>query len=53
MIGLLAIALGLAGLSAWWWSVVELIRGVLPLLLVAFGVLALAAGLSAARHESL
>ncbi|CAK0756032.1 hypothetical protein CCP2SC5_210010 [Azospirillaceae bacterium] len=44
MAGLLAISLGLWGLSAWWWSVVELLRGVLPLALIFFGVLALAAG---------
>ncbi len=46
MFGLLAIALGLWGLSAWWWSVVELLRGVLPMVLVFVGVLALAAGVS-------
>ncbi|CAK0744401.1 hypothetical protein CCP1ISM_10013 [Azospirillaceae bacterium] len=49
MIGLLAISLGLWGLSAWWWSVVELLRGILPLVLVFVGVLALAAGVSGLR----
>jgi hypothetical protein len=49
MIGLLAISLGLWGLSAWWWSVVELLRGLLPLVLVFVGVLALAAGVSGLR----
>ena len=49
MVGLLAISLGLWGLSAWWWSVVELLRGVLPLVLIFFGVLALAAGVAKLR----
>ncbi|MEI8393161.1 MAG: magnetosome protein MamI [Rhodospirillaceae bacterium] len=52
MFGLLAVALGLWGLSAWWWSVVELLRGVLPLVLVFVGVLALAAGVSGLRKDS-
>jgi len=51
MFGLLAVALGLWGLSAWWWSVVELLRGVLPLALVFVGVLALAAGVSGLRKD--
>jgi len=49
MVGLLAISLGLWGLSAWWWSVVELVRGVLPLALIFVGVLALAAGVATLR----
>jgi hypothetical protein len=49
MFGLLAVALGLWGLSAWWWSVVELVRGILPLALLFVGVLALAAGVSDQR----
>ena len=49
MFGLLLVALGLLGLSAWWWSVVEVLRGVLPLVLVFVGVLALASGVSGLR----
>ncbi|MEI6986851.1 MAG: magnetosome protein MamI [Rhodospirillaceae bacterium] len=51
MFGLLAVALGLWGLSAWWWSVVELLRGFLPLVLVFVGVLALAAGVTGLRND--
>lgn len=51
MFGLLSVALGLLGLSAWWWSVVELVRGVLPLALVFVGVLALAAGVTGLRKD--
>ena len=49
--GVLAIALGLLGLSAWWWSVVEMLRGVIPIVLLLFGLIALAAGLSSLRGE--
>ena len=51
MFGLLTVALGLWGLSAWWWSVVELLRGILPLALVFVGVLSLAAGVSTLRRD--
>ncbi len=32
--GLLALSLGLWGLSAWWYSVEEFLRGAVPLLLI-------------------
>ncbi len=44
--GLLAFALGLWGLSVWWYSVEELLRGLVPLLLLFFGMVALMAGVS-------
>jgi hypothetical protein len=48
--GLLAIALGLWGMSAWWWSVVEILRGLIPVALVFLGVVSLAAGVSQVRQ---
>ena len=51
MFGLFSVALGLLGLSAWWWSVVEFLRGFLPLVLVFVGVLALASGVSGFRKD--
>ena len=50
--GLVAIALGLWGLSTWWWSVVEMLRGVVPLLLILIGPVALAAGITKLRENS-
>ena len=44
--GLIVVTLGLWGLDAWWWSVVELIRGILPLALILFGIMALSAGVT-------
>ncbi|MEO5341951.1 MAG: hypothetical protein H7842_01200 [Gammaproteobacteria bacterium SHHR-1] len=44
--GLLALALGLWGLSLWWFSVQELLRGLLPVLLILLGAAALMAGVS-------
>ncbi|MBF0348870.1 MAG: hypothetical protein HQL81_14480 [Magnetococcales bacterium] len=43
--GLIALALGLWGLSVWWWSVVELLRGIVPLFLIMLGFIALGAGI--------
>ncbi|MBF0326867.1 MAG: hypothetical protein HQL38_05485 [Alphaproteobacteria bacterium] len=48
--GLLALALGLWGLTAWWWSVTEFLRGAMPIALILFGVVALAAGVQAVRQ---
>lgn len=50
--GLVAIALGLWGLSTWWWSVVEVLRGVVPLLLILIGPVALGAGITKMRENS-
>ena len=50
--GLLAVALGLWGMTVWWWSLVDLLRGLAPIVLILFGVLALAAGVSSVRKES-
>lgn len=51
IIGLLALSLGLWGLSVWWYSVVELLRGLVPLILVLTGMLALMAGVTRIRTE--
>ena len=50
--GLVAIALGLWGLSAWWWSVAEVLRGIVPLLLILIGPVALGAGITKIRENS-
>tara|TARA_Y100000031_G_C8018734_1_gene291489 strand:- start:149 stop:346 length:198 start_codon:yes stop_codon:yes gene_type:complete len=51
IIGLLAIAFGLWGLTVWWWSVVEVLRGVIPIVLLLVGMVALAAGVTQVRQE--
>ncbi|MES9881206.1 MAG: hypothetical protein ABW185_10035 [Sedimenticola sp.] len=50
--GLLAFSLGLWGLTAWWYSVEEFLRGAVPLLLILFGIGALMAGVSRGRVEA-
>ena len=47
--GLLAISLGLWGMAAWWWSVTEILRGLVPLIPLIVGIVSLAAGLSKVR----
>jgi FtsH-binding integral membrane protein len=55
--GLVCLSLGLWGISAWWWSLVEVLRGLLPLLAVVLGLVALGAGITkmqkAAPSESM
>lgn len=46
VVGLVAIALGLLGLSGWWWSVAEFLRGAVPIVLIVFGLVAVGAGIS-------
>lgn len=50
--GLLAISLGLWGMAAWWWSVTEILRGLVPIILLLLGILSLAAGLSKVRGDN-
>ena len=49
--GLLAVAFGLWGLTVWWWSVAEVLRGVVPIVGILLGVLALSSGVSKVRLE--
>ena len=51
IIGLLAVAFGLWGMTVWWWSVAELLRGIVPIILIALGVVALAAGVTTVRQD--
>lgn len=48
--GLVCLSLGLWGVSAWWWSLVEVLRGLVPLLAVALGLVALGAGVTQMRE---
>ncbi len=50
--GLLAISLGLWGMAAWWWSVTEILRGLVPIILLLLGIVSLAAGLSKVRGDN-
>ncbi|MGN7612219.1 magnetosome protein MamI [Magnetococcales bacterium HHB-1] len=51
--GLIAVALGLWGLSVWWWSVVEALRGIIPILLTLIGLVALGAGVTNMREQTI
>lgn len=44
--GAVFIILGLATASAWWWDVLMLMKGLLPVLFLTLGAVAIAAGLS-------
>ena len=49
--GLVCLSLGLWGLSTWWWSIVEFLRGLFPLFLILLGLVALGAGISKMRNN--
>ena len=49
--GLVVVALGVWGLSVWWWSVAEFLRGFLPVALVLFGLVAIGAGITPKKIE--
>lgn len=48
--GLIAIVLGIWGLKVWWWSFSELLRGLIPLVLIIGGLVAIAAGISGVKE---
>lgn len=50
-VGLMMLALGLWGMSAWWWSVTEVLRGVAPILLIIIGPIAIGAGMTRLREQ--
>ena len=50
--GLIALALGVWGLIAWWWLVVETVQAVLPVLLILGGLIAIAAGLRSVEKQT-
>jgi hypothetical protein len=50
IVGLLGLALGLWGLTAWWWSVTEFLRGAMPIVFIIFGLVALASGVQTVRQ---
>ncbi|MBF0350108.1 MAG: hypothetical protein HQM11_03715 [SAR324 cluster bacterium] len=45
-VGLVVCLLGFWGLYVWWWSVAEVLRGVVPIILILFGLVAIGAGIS-------
>ncbi|MBF0213557.1 MAG: hypothetical protein HQM00_08335 [Magnetococcales bacterium] len=49
--GLIAMSLGLWGISTWWWSIVELLRGLVPLTLLILGIVSLGAGVTRIKKE--
>ncbi|MEW5946435.1 MAG: hypothetical protein AB1742_09570 [bacterium] len=50
--GLIALALGIWGLVAWWWLVVETFQAVLPVILILGGLIAIAAGLRGMERQA-
>ena len=49
--GTAAILLGVLGLISWWWSFVELFKGMVPCFLIMGGVIAIFAGVSELKDE--
>lgn len=49
--GLIAIALGILALINWSWRVVELVQGLIPVVLILGGIVALAAGMSMFKEQ--
>lgn len=49
--GFVAIALGILALINWSWRVIELIQGLLPIVLISGGIVALVAGMSIFKEQ--
>ncbi len=50
--GVLALGVGIWAMSEYWWSFAELMRGLVPLLLVVGGMVALTGGIKMRRETS-
>ena len=50
--GVLGLGLGIWAMSEYWWSFAELMRGLVPLLLVVGGMVALTGGIKMRRNSS-
>ncbi|MFC1522245.1 hypothetical protein ACFL6Y_07530 [Elusimicrobiota bacterium] len=50
--GLIALALGIVCMLCWWWRVLELVQGLLPVALIVGGLVAVFAGLSTTEGKS-
>ncbi|MFC1522240.1 hypothetical protein ACFL6Y_07505 [Elusimicrobiota bacterium] len=51
MLGAVLIIVGLFGVTFWWWDVWLLLKGLLPLVILALGIVALIAGLGSAKEK--
>jgi len=50
--GVIAILIGIMGLVSWWCQFVDLLKGILPILLILCGVIALIFGISEMKAQS-
>ena len=44
VVGIVMLTLGVWGIVAYWWSLLEILRGLIPFLLVLMGLIAIGAG---------
>jgi len=51
--GTAAVVLGLVALFSWWWSFVEILKGAIPCILIAGGLIALLAGISEIKDTAI
>ncbi|MBF0290187.1 MAG: hypothetical protein HQM14_20415 [SAR324 cluster bacterium] len=51
LFGLAACSLGVWGLSSWWWSIAEFLRGMVPIVLIFVGLVAIGAGVTPKRDK--
>ncbi|MBF0492579.1 MAG: hypothetical protein HQM15_07350 [Deltaproteobacteria bacterium] len=51
--GIVALLLSIWGFVSWWYIFVDIFKGVVPLLLLIFGIMALVAGIKQMQRENL
>ncbi|MBF0278943.1 MAG: hypothetical protein HQM13_14170 [SAR324 cluster bacterium] len=49
--GFVICGLGLWSLFLWWWSVAEILRGLVPMALIVFGLVAIGSGMRSFRKD--
>ncbi len=49
--GTILVVASLFGFTYWWWDVIDILRGLIPIVLLVLGIVAIGAGLNMAKEE--
>jgi hypothetical protein len=51
ILGSILVVVSLFGFTYWWWDVVDILRGIIPIGLLILGIVAIGAGLNMVKEE--
>lgn len=51
ILGSILVVVSLFGFMYWWWDVIDILRGIIPIVLLILGIVAIGAGLNMTKEE--